>query len=75
MADIFNPKPQIDYDTENNQVLASTTKVNVKIKDQEVETNLGSIIGAMVAFGLAVSVTNKKNKKVNEEEKDKNNQK
>ena len=65
----------IDYDTENNQVLASTTKVNVKIKDQEVETNLGSIIGAMVAFGLAVSVTNKKNKKVNEEEKDKNNQK
>ena len=59
----------IDYDTENNQVLASTTKVNVKINNQEVETNLGSIIGAMVAFGLAVHVANKKNEKLKEENK------
>ena len=58
----------IDYDIEDSQVLASNQPVTVKVQDKEVETSLGSIIGTMVAFGLAVHVANKKNEKLKEEE-------
>lgn len=58
----------IDYDIEDSQVLASNQPITVKVQDKEVETSLGSIIGTMVAFGLAVHVANKKNEKLKEEE-------
>lgn len=58
----------IDYDVHEPKVLASNQKVTVKVQDKEVETSLGSIIGTMIAFGLAVSITNKRNKKIQDEE-------
>lgn len=63
----------IDYDINDVSYLASNQQVTVKVGEEEKETSLGSIIGTMVAFGLAVSLTDKHNKKKKEE--DKNNQK
>lgn len=58
----------IDYDINDVSYIASNQKVKIKVAEQEVETSLGSIIGTMVAFGLAVHVANKKNEKLKEEE-------
>ena len=59
---------QIDYNVNGVRYLASNQKVNVKVGEQEKETSLGSIIGTMVAFGLAVSLTNKHNNKKKDDE-------
>ncbi len=65
----------IDYEKKENQVLASSSKVTIKVNDERVETSLGSIIGAMAAFGLAVAVTDKKNKKTKENDENKHQKK
>ena len=59
---------KIDYDESDVIYLASNQPVTVKVGEEERETSLGSIIGTMVAFGLAVSVTNKNNKNKKDEE-------
>lgn len=62
---------KIDYDENSPKYYASNTKVIVKVNNEEKETSLGAIIGAMAAFGLAVSVTDKRNKKQKEDEENK----
>ena len=59
---------KIDYDVNEVRYLASNQKVNVKVGEKETETSLGSIIGTMVAFGLAASLTNKHNNKKKDDE-------
>lgn len=61
---------QIDYDVNGVRYLASNQKINVKVTEEEKEISIGSIIGAMVAFGLAVSLNDKKHNK-NKDDEDK----
>ena len=53
---------QIEYDEREVSYLTSNQKVTVNIANEKIETNIGSIIGTMVAFGLAIAITDKKNK-------------
>lgn len=57
-----------DYNVKNNQIFASNQKVTIKVNNEEQETSLGEVIGAMVGFGLAVSLASQKNKKQKDEE-------
>ena len=58
----------IDYDINDVRYLASNQQITVKVGEEEKETSLGSIIGTMVAFGLAVSLNNKHNNKKKDDE-------
>ena len=64
-----NPKNYyFDYNVKNGQIFASNQKVTIKVNNEEQETSLGEVIGAMVGFGLAVSLASQKNKKQKDEE-------
>lgn len=58
----------IDYDINDVRYLASNQQITVKVGEEEKETSIGSIIGTMVAFGLAVSLNNKHNNKKKDDE-------